>query len=328
MRAAGSNRTLAALAALGMAAAACTPLPDTSGYTTASLQLRTAAAAAGSALGAELVRMADLLPAANREEATGITNNFNAAWATTVAALGSLGRYAESIEELTKAGNGGAAAAAGVADSVSGLATALGIVPGAELLGVARDTFIFLDTQLANIRATRSLERSLDLADPLVRDMSNVVGGQVTRAKSLFDQAIELEGRLIEASVEMDNVDDLDSRLEAMEVETARTLASLTAQGGREEQRRAAEADLKRIRDGRAAIAPRMTAYRNAKAALAARAQAGRELFAATEAALATWRQSHTKMVRAIRERRPVSFESLNAAGQEIRQLIERWRDL
>jgi hypothetical protein len=322
----GRKRILTALAAAGLATAGCTALPDTSGYTAASLQLRTSAAAAGSALGAELGRMTELLPAASRTEAAGITANFNAAWGTTVASLGALGRYAESIEQVTKAGNSGAAAANGVAESVGGLAGALGIVPGAALVGVATDTFAFLNSQIANIRAARSLERSLDLADPLIRDMSNVVGGQVAAARSLFQQAIEMESRALDFGV--DDIAALDSSLEAMEAESARTVAALAAQGGRDDQRRIAEADLKRIRDGRAAIAPRMTAYRAARAALAARAQAGNELFAATDNALATWREGHSKMVRAIRERRPVSFESLTAAAQEIRELTRRWRDL
>ncbi|HYJ52469.1 MAG TPA: hypothetical protein VEW04_04795 [Allosphingosinicella sp.] len=322
----GRKTKLATLAALGLATASCTALPDTSGYTAASLQLRTSAAAAGSALSTELGRMTELLPAARRPDAVSIAGQFDEAWATTVASLGALGRYAESIEAVTKAGNNGAAAANGVADSVNGLAGALGIVPGAALVGVATDTFAFIYSQIANIRATRSLERSLDLADPLIRDMSNVVGGQVTAAKALFQQAIQLEGQALDFGV--DDIAALDADLETRENDAARTLAALAAQGGRDDARRAADAELKRIRDGRAAIAPRMAAYRTARTALAARARAGNELFAATDNALATWREGHTKMVRAIRERRPVSFESLTAAAQEIRELSRRWRDL
>lgn len=326
MRIGNRQKMLLLLATAGLATAACTSLPDTSGYTAASLALRPAAAAAGTALGSELVRMTDLLPADNRAEATGIANNFNEAWATTVVSLGALGRYAESIEAVTKAGNSGAAAANGVAESVGGLASALGIVPGAALLGVATDTFAFLNTQIANIRATRSLERSLEASEPLIRDMSNVIGGQVSHAKTLFQQAIESEGRALDHDI--DDTAQLDTRLEAMEREEGFHLAALAEQPARDAERRVSEANLKRIRDGRAAIAPRVTAYRSARAALAARAQTGNDLFAATEHALETWRESHTKMVRAIRERRPVSFESLTAAAEEIRELSRRWRAL
>lgn len=320
------QRILAALAACALAVGACTALPDTSGYTAASLQLKSAAAAAGTALSAELGRMAGQVPESRRADATAIATNFDAAWKTTVDSLGALGRYAESIEEVTRAGNGGGEAARGVAASVSSLAGALGVVPGAALVGVATDTFALLNTQIANIRAARSLERSLDIADPLVQDMANVVAGQIGTARTLFTQAIDFQRSALDFSV--DDISGLDSQLQQMENEAAITLAGLAAQGASEDRRRSAEAALKRVRDGRAALAPRMTAYAAAREALAARARAGAELFAASERALASWRESHQKLVRAIRERRPVSFQSLAAASEDIRTLIERWRDL
>lgn len=315
-----------ALVVLVFAASACTSLPDTSGYTVASYQLKSAAAAAGSALHTELARTAEQLPENSRARATELAVRFDAAWATTVRSLDGTARYAESIEELTKAGNSGGERARAVADSASDLAAAIGIIPGAPLVGVATDTFALLNSAIANIRAARSLERSLVIADPLIGDMTNVMVGQVGTARQLFENALELQRVSLEFSVQ--DIAELDTELALLEVETARTLAALSTAAGREAERRDAEADLKRILDGRAALAPRMSAYWAGRETLAARQRAGRDLFDATDRALAAWRESHQKTVRAIRDRQPVSFQSLAAAGEDIKDLIERWRDL
>jgi hypothetical protein len=314
------------LALFATATVSCTSLPDTSSYTAASFQLKNSAAAAGAVLQSELGRMSEQLPENQRARAKDLGTRFDAAWQTTVGSLDGLGRYAESIEEITKAGNSGGESARGLAQSISNLAGAIGIVPGTQLAGVATDTFAMLYTQIANIRAARSLERSLDMADPLIRDMTNVIVGQVATARKSFDDIIDLERQALEFSVQ--DIAQLDARLQAADNEAATTVAALAADGARESERAAAEADLKRIRDGRAALEPRMKAYHAERAALAERAQAGRDLFAATDRAVANWRDSHQKVATAIRERRPVSVQSVAASAEEIRALIERWRQL
>lgn len=314
-------------AALLALTTACTTLPDTSGYTAASVQLKTSAAAAGSALHSELARLVDQVPPGQRDRTARIAAGFNEEWQKTVEGLGALARYAESIEEITKAGNNGGESARGVAQSVSELAGSLGIVPGAALIGVATDTFALINSTLANIRATRSLGRSLTIADPLIQDMAGVVSAQVVHAKGLFQNSISAERQLLNTG-EMEDFLRLDALLQTGESNAALQLAALSQAAGNAGERSAAEAELKRIRDGRAALAPRLAEYRTALAALAARERAGNELFVATEAAVASWRDGHEKMVRAIRERRPVSFESLAGAAEEIRRLRERWRDL
>ena len=308
--------------------ASCTPLPDTSPYTAATVQVRTSAAAAGSALHDEFGRMTDRLPEDKQARAAEISAAFDDAWKKTMGSLDGLTAYAESIEQITKAGNSGGASARAVAQSVQTLAGAVGIVPGAALAGVAADTFATIYSQIANIRAQRSLSRSLDAADPLIRDMANAITGQVTTARKSFEDVIALERQALNFSVNVDDVRSLDARLATAENNAARTLATLLENDAPEAQRLAAEVRLKRIRDGRAAIAPRMTAYHAELTALAVRAQAGRDLFAATDRAVTDWREAHRRMALAIRERRPFSVQSLVASAQEIQGLVERWRKL
>lgn len=307
--------------------AACTTLPDTSAYTAASVQLKSSAGAAGSALHGELVRLADQVPPGQRERATRLASDFDTEWQKTVNALQALASYAESIEAITKAGNSGGEAARGVAQSVSTLVDTLGVTVGAGVLSVATDTLALLNTALANMRAARSLDRSLEIADPLVQDMAVVVAAQVDQARGLFANAIDAQRQLLNTG-EIEDFLRLDGQLAAAEGLAALRLAALSEQADREAERRAAAAELERIRGGRAALAPRLAEYRAALAALAARQRAGAELFAATGLAVASWREGHEKMVRAIRERQPVSFQSLAAAATEVRALVERWRDL
>lgn len=322
----GHKLSRVALVLAGVATVSCTPLPDTSPYTAATLQVRNSAAAAGGVVQAEFARMTPLLPQERQARAAQLGTRFDEAWRTTIASLDGLGRYAESLEEITKAGNSGAASARALADSVKNLAGAIGIVPGAAIAGVATDAFVMLNTQVQNIRGARALNRSLEVADPLIRDMSDVIVVQIRKARESFDEVIEVEQTALNFSVE--DILQLDRRLEASEIETARTVASLTDRGGREAERVAAEARLKRIQDGRAALAPRMNTYRALRAAVAARAQAGHDIFDATERAVVNWRLAHQKVATAIRERRPVTVQSLIASAEEIRGLVERWRSL
>jgi len=319
------SRNLAIALALS-ATTACTSLPDTSGYTAASLQLKQSAAAAGSVLEAELGRMAEYLPADRRDGVGATVQRFGAAWGTTVASLDAMARYAESIEEITAAGNDGGAAARGVAQGIQQLAGAVGLVPGAAVATLATDTAAAIYTQIANVRASRSLVRSLDAAEPIIRDVAVVVTGQVDAAARMFNNLISAERSVLEA--DMEDVLRIDQRLEQQEKQLGQHFAALSEESGPAAARAAAQAELDRVRNGRSAIAPRIAAYNAARAALGARETAGAELFAATRLALTTWESAHQKMTTAIRERRPVTFQSLQAAATDVRAILERWRDL
>lgn len=323
----GANRILAVVTGtVALFAAGCTSLPDTSAYTAASYQLNSSAASAGKAVDAEFDRMTALLPEDRRARAQAEQVRFNAAWASTVQSMGGLASYAESIEELTDAGNKGKEGAQGVADGLTTLANAVGILPGGAIVGVATDTFVLANSAIANARAARSLKDSLAKADPLIADISDVIAGQVGTARAQFDATLNIQEGALEFSV--NDIQPIDEGLAQQERQAELALASLSADTSRQADRAAAAATLERIRGGRAALAPRMTAFREAMEALEARKHAGHDLFDATAQALDVWRQSHAKVVRAVNERKPVSFASLMAASEEIKELSKRWRDL
>jgi hypothetical protein len=308
------------ITALLVGAAACTSLPDTSGYTAATLQLKQSAVAAGAVMHAELARTAEQIPGdRNRATLTRAAADFDAAWQVTVESLAAMGRYAESVQELTGAGNHGAQSAQQLSQSVLSLAGAVGIVPGAAVAGAVVDSFALLNSAVANVRASRSLAASLAAADPIMQDVARRVTGQVDLAEQTFNALISQQQA--QADIAFADVHDVDAALRQTEIAAVARAAGGGADSG-------LQAELTRLRDARALLAPRVAEYQAVRDAVAARERAGRDLFLATKTALQTWADSHDRLVQAVRERRPVSFESLLASSQEVRSLIERWRDL
>jgi len=88
------------------------------------------------------------------------------------------------------------------------------------------------------------------------------------------------------------------------------------------------DANAARLSIGREANAPAIADCRSAEAAIDAREHEGVALFVTTRAALKAWSSSHTKLLTAVRERKPVNIQSLLAASEDVRTLITKWRDI
>jgi hypothetical protein len=78
----------------------------------------------------------------------------------------------------------------------------------------------------------------------------------------------------------------------------------------------------------RARLAPHMEEYQARVTDVRARQRAGLAVFAAAESTLASWATSHEALVQAVRERRPVTMDSLKESVREVRSLIQEWRSL
>lgn len=306
--------------------AGCTSLPDTGGYTTASYSLKYTSTAAGLAVLREFENLAIALPQERQERVQSAGKDFGAAWGSTVRSMDGLARYAESVEELTAAGNKGADSARQLAGSLQALGTAVGFVPGGEAVTLVGDTLAMANSAIANVRATKSLTRSLAASDPIIADYSGIIARQIETARRQFDRTIQLQSGAV--GFEVQEIMPVYTALKLRESQVAERLATLTNDGGEEAARVAAAAELERIRTGLSGIEPRIADYHAAMEALAMRQKVGQDLFDATATALLEWRQSHQKVVRAVEEKRPVSFASLEAASADIRELLRRWREL
>ncbi|MGZ8182438.1 MAG: hypothetical protein ACXWT1_10795 [Methylobacter sp.] len=308
----------------------CTTLPSTSGYTAATIQVKYAVATTGEVVEAELVTAIDAgATTANNDS----VKNFNAAWSQTVDSLDAMVKYAASIEQIVDAGNQGAESAKQVADSVKTLVDTVKVDPmsgaAAELTKLSADTVAFVYGEYSKFVAAKSLEEALDRFAPSMAKISNLVQAQVADARLLFTEQIEAQvqelksggtsgyGNWIERNQELDT--------QAQMAVTALIKLTGTNRTADIAKAKTLVADTELAREQ---IAPRIAEYEGKLHLISQRDKAGRSVLGAAENAIAAWAVAHQQLVQAIKERKPVSVESLTAAVGEIRTLTQKWREL
>ncbi len=314
----------------------CGTLPDTSDYTVATIQIKQAVATSGDIVKEELW-------SASKAQATTVGNetvkNFEAAWAATVRSLDAMVVHAQSVEQIVDAGNNGAESARAVADSVKNLVDAVKVDAltgaAAEVLGLSADTVAFVYGEYSKHVAAKSLEEALDKFGPAIAKITVLVQAQIADARRLFDQQIEAQVQLLEMPAQ--EPEDADKRYgnwikHHRELDkTAEQAAQLLVRGFRNNSSNdiaMAKAMISDLETGRKMVASRMAEYEAKKHDIRQREKAGRSIIGSAENAIAAWGIAHQQLVKAVKERKPVSVESLTAAVIEIRTLIQRWREL
>jgi len=207
---------LVILVLAGCLLAGCTPLPNTAGYTTATIQLKQAVAAAGSAVDAEL--RSEALPGisieaaqrklagmgggdASNSESTDDTSagsspapdadKFKQSWDMTVKSLDAMVVYAQSIEGIVDAGNQGAESAKHVAASVANLLSAVDVTGVAsKKTELVTDTGAYFIGEGTKFVAGKRLEETLDSAGPVIAAVDAAVQQQMENAERLFKYSI------------------------------------------------------------------------------------------------------------------------------------------
>jgi hypothetical protein len=290
-------------------ATGCAALPDVSPFASASRQLAAAVKASGSAISEDLHATPELRARAKA---------FDNAWAVRNDLMRAVVAYSDSLVGIVKASGDSREAARTLADKVSGLAQAVGVLqPGAgPAADVAADTAAFVWAQIALARGAASLEEALQHAQPAIerltiiksdsKDLVSVVRGlaEAQRAElgATYNEAIgyrkELAGRR--------------ARLRAK-------VATLTDAEG---------AELKRIDDFMAPPNAEVQKYEELKAKIDTREKANLQLIAATRDAMEQWAAAHREVALSLQNRRPVSTESLTEAAVELRDLTKRIREL
>ena len=309
--------------------AACATLPDTGGYTSATVEVRQSAAAVGDAVEAEIVAAAaGIEEEGPRRAVEASAGDFRRAWNLTLGSLDATVRYAQSIQDVVDAGNRGAESARKVAASVSGLAGALGVTMGPAGAAVA-DTGAFVYGQIARIRAARSLAAALAAAGPAILRLQELVAGQVGDARTAFLRASAAELRALDRPAAFGTYVHRDADLSAEEKARLSDLADFVLLHPEQADRIAALKDrLKVIGDTRAALAPGLGQYRLAAAEVARRRRAGLAVFDATDTALAAWAAAHQRLVSAVRNHQAVTVASVTTAAADLRALVRTWREL
>jgi len=331
-----SCRGFVILLLVGSLLGGCRTLPDTSGYTAATIQVKQAVAATGDVVKEELLS-ASKAQATTADDET--VKNFEAAWAATMRSLDAMVVYAQSIEQIVDAGNKGAESGKAVANSVKNLVDAVKVdaLTGgtAKVFELSAETVAFVYGEYSKHVAAKSLEEALDKFGPSIAKITALVQAQIADAGRLFDEQIEAQVQFIEMPAQ--TPEDADKRYgnwikRHRELDkTAEQATQLLVQGiqnNRPNDIAKAKAMISDLETGRKMVAPRMAEYEAKKHAIRKREKAGRSIIGSAENAVAAWGIAHQQLVKAVNERKPVSVESLTAAVIEIRTLIQRWREL
>jgi hypothetical protein len=331
-----SRGGLALLIVVGTLLGGCASLPDTRGYTAATIQVRQAVATTGDIVEGEL-RLAMTAGATTATDES--AKQLRAACAATVRSLDAMVAHAQSIEQIVDAGNKGAESAKQVADSVKQLVDAVKVdaLTGASatVFQLSADTVAFVYGEYSKHVSAQSLEDALERFGPAIAKITGLVQAQLADARRLFVEQIEAQAQLLQTPAQ--RPEDASRRFggwikrhEELDEAAAHATQLLVRamKDNRPEELAKAKAMLAHVETGQRVIAPRLAEYDAKRQALRQREKAGRSILGTAESAVAAWGAAHEQLAKAVKERRPVSVESLTAAVAEVRPLIQRWREL
>jgi hypothetical protein len=286
----------------------CASLPSLGPFVDASNQLRAAVATSGTTVEAELRLM---------DGGTGFADQLKKEWEARNEAFAGIAAYSSSLKAIVDAGNEGAASAQKVADSVSGLAKAAGVVlPGSpEAIAVATDIGKFLGSQIALIRGRKSLKDAMETAQPAVEAIAKLIGSDLKDLEELFIAAAKSNDNAVRTSDEFKNLvgyrrklleqignsDPTDPGSFDKQVKLGQMLEATGEWHGRYLAKR------KEIDD---------------------RLRAGRALIQAATQSANEWGVAHGQLLTALKERRPVNTDSIIQAAVEIQTLVRKVREL
>jgi hypothetical protein len=292
---------------IGLAGGGCASLPNVAPFAEATSQYRSAVVAGGTAVEAEL-------RAINAKEDAG---KFAKEWATRVEATNALVKYSDSLAAIVASGSQGAEAAQSVADSVKGLASAVGIaLPPAEAVGVATDTVAFVYERIAAVRASQALGKALSNATPAVDRITTIMSKDLIAAKDIFDASNT------EAKVRLTMQFNAETAYLTTLLDERKTIYGKSPQSPKDEERLL---QINRLVEATRAWRDPMEAQERE---LIARRKAGDQLFNAARRALTEWSQAHRDLAVAVESGRKVDVTALIASIQEMRDLIKRIQTL
>lgn len=325
------RRGLWALVLAGSMLGGCTALPDTRGFTVATIQLKEAVGTTGEVVKTE-VASASSAGAIELDDAS--IKKLDAAWSATMKSLEAMVAYAQSIEHIVDSGNRGAESARQVADSVKRLVDTVKFDAttgaSAEVVGLATDTVAFVYGEYAKHVAATSLEEALIKFGPSMVKITALIKAQVADARRLFVLQIETQVQHLRSGNLYGDWIKRNDELGKQQKTATLQLLALTSAGPASKPAKINElkAQLAQLAIVHQQIAPHMDEYNEKLKAIRQREKAGLSIIWAAENALATWGATQSQLALAVKERKPVNVESLIAAVAEIRTLTQRWREL
>ena len=299
---------IAVLCALCYGCAA--PLPDVSPFVSASAQLRSGVASGGSATAAELAR----LPGGEA-----YAKQLTTEWQARVRLCDALVRYAQSLQDITRAGTQGRESVDAVASSVTALASAASfVIPGSGAVGVATDAARFVYAQIALVRASSSLEAALTTAAPAVDEVTQAIALDIAQLGSLL--AAANKAYQAELAQKYSTVLGYRRQLEKQR-HAAYARLGTDSEGGLGQT-------LQQLNTLLAASQDEYGVYEQELAETLKRRNAATAVVRAAADGVTEWGAAHRTLVAAVREKRTIDVQNLVESTRELRELVKRMRDL
>ena len=294
--------------ALVAMATGCAPFPDIGPFADATRQLKAAVAQSGSTVSDELRYAEGMEDAADK---------LDEAWKERNLAFEAIVAYSDSLEAIVSSGNKGRETGGKLADSIKGFAETVGIaIPGSPVaIEAATDSIKLLAAHIANTRAAKSLEDAMVQAHPAVEQIVELVVEDLEDVDDVFRLANKLAEinlkksyatrisyrKVLEDFVQKADIADANEAILKKRAQLNELLDSTDSWYG--EYRQELEENERRLRVGRA-------------------------LIKTAQGSVQQWVTVHGQVASALRNRRPVSTESLLEAAAEIRGLLERIREI
>ena len=170
------NRLISASSALVIALlSGCGTIPDLKPFADATADLRTGVSGVGteySALIPSSLRCADGEPCSEQ---------FDKAWAPSVAAMKAIATYSDSLAQIADAARTAEQSSEKVAGAAQALLGALGASPlSAPIIAAVKKGL----TEIAKERAMRSLDQSIDAVHPLISEVVNIFDADLSALRS------------------------------------------------------------------------------------------------------------------------------------------------
>ncbi|MDB6165858.1 MAG: hypothetical protein JWQ83_998, partial [Lacunisphaera sp.] len=249
--------------------AGCQNLPDTQPFTDATVGLRSAVAATGTTVVAELKQTP--LPKVAIQ-----ADNLEKAWVTRDTAMSALVAYASSLQAIVDSGKKGGESAKKLADAAT---TLTGSLAAANLLAGAGgtllvDTFTYAHGQIAKARAAKSLEAALTEIQPAIERLATVLAADLKNSAEIVTLAIHAE----RDALAEDNQRELGYRKQ-LTATRGMLMSSVAAdlQAGKKPAEISQADDLTRVSDLLAKSDAWNTDYEAKQAVIAARGRAAHE---------------------------------------------------
>jgi hypothetical protein len=293
---------------LVVTAIGCTSLPDIGPFADATHQLKAAVAQSGSTVSDEL---------RNTEGGSETADKLDKEWEARNQAFEAIAAYSDSLEAIVSSGNQGAQAAGELADSIQEFAEAAGIIIPASpaAINAVSDSFKLLVKYIANTRAAKSLEEAMVKAQPAVEQIVKLIVEDLEDIDGIFLAA----NKLVEINFKSSYATRISYRKALEDFVHKADIAD------------ANDAVLKRLAQVNELLDSTNSWYSEYQQGLEQnqkRLRVGRALIKTAQASVHQWVTAHKQVVNALKNRRPVSTESLLEAAVEIRYLLKRIREL